>query len=64
MNPSKCSIKELSIGNSLPLRLRFVKSKEMFGHTSTVKKLTNILFEKVYTPQIGRFSVDKENYKH
>lgn len=44
MNPSKYSIKELSIAHSFPLKLRFVIDKGMYGHTSTVKKLTNILF--------------------
>jgi hypothetical protein len=63
MNPSKCYIKELTIGQSLPLRLRFVINKGIFGHTSTVKNLTKVLFDRVNTPQIVRFSIDKENCK-
>lgn len=62
MKSSKYSIKELAIGHSCPLRLRFIIDKGLNGHTLTVKKLTNIFFDRVNTPQNARYSVEKENF--
>jgi hypothetical protein len=61
MKSSKYSIKELAIAHSFPLGLRFILDQGANGQTSTVKKLTSILFDRVNTHNV-RYSIEKENF--
>ncbi len=44
---SQFSVKELGIGKSTPIKLRFATDKNRIGHHGVVKRLTEMLCEKV-----------------
>lgn len=56
---SKYSINELAIGHSFPLKLRFMIDRIQAPQNATLKKLTQIFFNRVNSDQNTGYSREK-----
>jgi hypothetical protein len=57
---SKCSINQLGIGRTLPLKLRFFLERPRHGQATVVRKLTDILCNRVQSRERVQRGGDRE----